>query len=133
MNQLKAQRVIVLWMLITIGMLLHQFMGLHNLRFGVNVLKSGYDGVPDVEMIKRLTLYVLPLLYISVSLYVNHKVIRLLHLIASPFYLGFHTLHFIDEWGKMKDPVQWVLLTALVIMSALLVHSSWSWFRDENS
>lgn len=126
----KTQQVITLWILITLGMLMHQFMSLHNLRFGANVIKAGYEGTPDIEQIKRLTLYVLPLLYVAITLYFQNRTIRLLHLIASPFYLGFHTWHFVHELGHMTDPVQWVLLTALVILSAMLVFSAFGWYKS---
>lgn len=130
MNPSKTQQIITLWILITLGMLLHQFMSLHNLRFGANVIKAGYEATPDVEYIKRLTLYVLPLLYVAVTLYFQNKTIRILHLIASPFYLGFHTWHFVHELGHMKDPVQWVLLTTLVLLSTMLVFNAYQWYKS---
>jgi hypothetical protein len=128
-----AQRIIVLWFIITIGMLFHQFFSLHNLRFGTDVIKTGFDGTPAVELIKRLTLYVLPLGYITLALFVQNRIVRILHLIAAPFYLAFHTWHFAYEWGKMTDPVQWVLLSFLILFSGILVMTAYRWVIGDSS
>ena len=131
MNQSLSltQRIILLWLVITIGMLFHQFFSLHNLRFGADVIKSGYDQTPPVELTKRMVLYVLPLMYIVINALWQLKMVRVLNLVAAPFYLMFHTWHFAHEWGKMTDPVQWVLLSFLIVWSGLLVYSCWKWVR----
>ncbi|MCC5917649.1 MAG: hypothetical protein JJU02_10045 [Cryomorphaceae bacterium] len=126
-----AQQIILLWLIITLGMLLHQFFSLHNLRFGADVIKRGYATTPTVELVKRLTLYVLPLGYMGVTAFFQHRIVRVLHLIASPFYLAFHIHHFVHEWGKMKDPVQWVLLSFLIVFSGLLVFTAYRWAREK--
>lgn len=70
-------KIVILWVLIIVGMLLHQFFSLHNLRFGINVVKSGYDAVPDMEMVKRLGLYLMPTLYILGIMFVEGKLVPL--------------------------------------------------------
>ncbi len=123
MNQSLSlpQRIILLWLVITLGMLFHQFFSLHNLRFGADVIKSGYDAVPVIEQVKRLTLYVLPLMYVAINVFWQNKTVAVLNVIAAPFYLVFHTWHVIHEWGSMTDPVQWVLLTFMIVWSLMLL------------
>jgi hypothetical protein len=123
-------KIVFLWMLVILGMLLHQFFSLHNLRFGVNVIKSGYDAVPDMEMIKRLGLYLLPTVYMLGIMFVETRIVRLLAFAASLFYTAFHSWHFIDELGKMKDWVQWVLLTLIIVYCLVLNLASWKWYRE---
>ena len=126
-------KIVVLWLLVILGMLFHQFFGLHNVRFGINVVKSGYDAVPDMEMIKRLGLYLLPTLYIVGIMFVQTRTVRLLNFLASLFYMGFHSWHFIDELGKMKDWVQWVLLSLLIVYCLVLNIASWKWYKEEKA
>jgi len=130
MSIAHPHRIIFLWLIITIGMLFHQFFSLHNLRFGMDVIKSGYDAVPNVEQIKRLTLYVLPLMYVAINALWQNKAVALLNVIAAPFYLAFHAWHFAHEWGDMSDPVQWVLLTFLVAWSLMLLVSAVGYLRS---
>ncbi|MBX2970286.1 MAG: hypothetical protein KF803_13030 [Cyclobacteriaceae bacterium] len=125
-------KIVFLWMLVILGMLLHQFFSLHNLRFGVNVIKNGYDAVPDMEMIKRLGLYLLPTVYMLGIMFVETRIVRLLAFAASLFYSAFHSWHFIDELGKMKDWVQWVLLTLIIVYCLILNLASWKWYREED-
>ncbi len=125
-------KIVILWLLVILGMFLHQFFGLHNLRFGVNVVKVGYEAVPDMEMLKRLGLYLLPTIYICGIMFVQSKAVRLLNFAASIFYTAFHSWHFIDELGKMKDWVQWILLTLLIIYCLILNLASWKWYREES-
>jgi hypothetical protein len=130
---MKVQtKVIVLWLLVILGMLLHQFFSLHNLRFGINVVKQGYDAVPDMEMLKRLGLYLLPTVYICGIMFFQNKLVRVLNLTAGIFYTAFHTWHFIDELGKMKDWVQWTLLTLIIGYCVLLNIISWKWYKAED-
>ncbi len=129
-NNSHLVRITILWLLVILGMLFHQFFSLHNLRFGIDVLKHGYDAVPDMEMMKRLGLYLLPTIYIAGLLFVQTKVVRLLNFAASIFYTLFHSWHFIDELGKMKDWVQWVLLTLIVVYCLLLNVASWRWYKS---
>jgi hypothetical protein len=126
-------KIVVLWLLVILGMLLHQFFSLHNLRFGMNVIKAGYDAVPDMEMMKRLGLYLLPTLYVVGIMFVQSRIVRMLNFLAGLFYTGFHTWHFIDELGKMKDWVQWVLLTMLIIYCIVLNIASWRWYKEGDS
>jgi hypothetical protein len=128
-NSNHLLRISVLWLLVILGMLLHQFFSLHNLRFGLDVIKQGYDAVPDMEMMKRLGLYLLPTVYLSGILFVQTKAVRLLNFAASIFYTAFHSWHFIDELGKMKDWVQWILLTLIVVYCVLLNIASWKWLK----
>jgi hypothetical protein len=123
-------KLVILWLLVILGMFLHQFFSLHNLRFGMNVVKAGYDGVPDMEMLKRLGLYLLPTMYICGIMFVQSKTVRFLNFAASIFYTAFHSWHFIDELGKMKDWVQWVLLTLLIVYCLILNLASWRWFKN---
>lgn len=123
-------KVVVLWLLVILGMFLHQFFSLHNLRFGINVVKAGYDAVPDMEMLKRLGLYLLPTIYICGIMFVQSKTVRILNFAASIFYTAFHSWHFIDELGKMKDWVQWVLLTLLIVYCLILNLASWKWIKN---
>jgi hypothetical protein len=123
-------KVVVLWLLVILGMFLHQFFSLHNLRFGINVVKAGYDAVPDMEMLKRLGLYLLPTIYICGIMFVQSKTVRILNFAASIFYTAFHSWHFIDELGKMKDWVQWVLLTLLIVYCLILNIASWKWVKN---
>jgi hypothetical protein len=123
-------KVVVLWLLVILGMFLHQFFSLHNLRFGINVVKAGYDAVPDMEMLKRLGLYLLPTIYICGIMFVQSKTVRILNFSASIFYTAFHSWHFIDELGKMKDWVQWVLLTLLIVYCLILNLASWKWVKN---
>ena len=125
-------RTLFLWFLIIIAFLLHQFFSLHNLRFGVNVVKSGFDAVPTMEMVKRLGLYLLPMIYIAGLLFVEGKVVRLLNFIASLIYTAFHTWHFVDELGKMKDWVQWILLTVILAICLLQNRVAWRWYRQSD-
>ena len=129
-NQTK---IIVLWLLVILGMLFHQFFSLHNLRFGVNVVKAGYESVPDMEMLKRLGLYLLPTIFIGGIMFVQTHIVRILNLTASIFYTAFHTWHFLDELGKMKDWVQWILLTLLIGYCLLLNFASWQWMKNKES
>lgn len=123
-------KIIILWLLVITGMLLHQFFSLHNLRFGVNVIKAGYDAVPDMEMVKRLGLYLLPTIYILGIMFLESRIVRLLAFAASLFYTAFHGWHFIDELGKMKDWVQWILLTLIIVYCVVLNLASWKWYRE---
>lgn len=125
-------KIIILWLLVIAGMLLHQFFSLHNLRFGVNVIKDGYDAVPDMEMVKRLGLYLLPTIYILGIMFLESRIVRLLAFAASLFYTAFHGWHFIDELGKMKDWVQWILLTLIIVYCVVLNLASWKWYREED-
>lgn len=125
-------KIIILWFLVIVGMLLHQFFSLHNLRFGVNVIKDGYDAVPDMEMVKRLGLYLLPTVYMLGIMFVESRTVRLLAFAASLFYTAFHGWHFIDELGKMKDWVQWILLTLIIVYCVVLNLASWKWYREDD-
>lgn len=126
-------KIVVLWLLVLLGMLLHQFFSLHNLRFGMNVVKAGFDAVPDMEMVKRLGLYLFPTIFICGIMFVQTRIVRVLNFIASIFYTAFHSWHFIDELGKMKDWVQWILLTLLIGYCLLLNFASWRWIENKQS
>ncbi len=122
-------KIVILWLLVILSIFLHQFFALHNLRYGLNVVKAGYDAVPDMEMLKRLGLYLLPTIFICGIMFVTSHTVRFLNFIAGLFYTAFHVWHFFDELGKLEDWVQWILLSITIGYCVLLNLASWRWFK----
>jgi hypothetical protein len=128
----NQQKLVTLWIVLIIGMLLHQTFHLSKIFYGINVARPGANGIiPDMVMYKRVAFYILPLVYISFLLFIQAKWIRIVHLPVSIIYLGVNIFNFLGEFEKPKlDLTQVSLLGYIAIASMLLVFTSYKWMKS---
>lgn len=125
MNHLLSQRkfkLIVLWLLVLIGMILHFNYRIGEIFYGIDVTSPGADGtVPMGAFIIYTLFYHLPIICLLLVLYVNNKAMNILLLVMSILFLLSHGAHLYGELSKSSpDPSQLSLLSIVLLLSGML-------------
>lgn len=130
-NSIYKIRVIVLWLLLLIGMVLHFNYHVSKIFYGVNVSRPGADGtIPVMAQVLKTVFYHLPMIFIVTLLYFRHKWFKLFMLIVSVPYTISHVFHVAGEFKKTElDIAQIPLLSLVLIFSLLLNKASWDYYK----
>lgn len=132
-NSTNKLRVIVLWLLLIIGMILHFNYHVSKIFYGIDVVRPGAEGkIPTMAHLLKTIFYHLPMIFVVAILYFKQKWFRfLLFFISLPYTIS-HVMH---VWGEFKKPeidmAQVPLLSLVLIFSLLLNKASWDYFKYE--
>ncbi len=126
-------RILFFWVLTTICMILHFNFHVGDLFYGINIVREGANGQkPGSLVIIRFIFEIFPLVWAVSLLYLQSIAWRRVNFFLSvPFTLA-HISHVVGEL-KEGDPSQLLLLTFVMIMSALLTLESWKWMKSPDS
>jgi len=130
-------RLIVLWILLLIGMILHFNYHVSEIFYGIDVVRPGANGKMPISTLTIKTIYYhLPILYILALLYFNGKVFRGIAFGVGLIYTVSHGMHLFKEitHTPLETPeiTQINLLVIVLLVSLLMNFESWKWFRSEN-
>lgn len=126
-------KVIVLWLMLLIGMILHFNYHVSGIFYGIDVKRPNATGtVPAMAQLLKTVFYHLPMTFIVALLYFRQKWFRLSMFIISLPYTISHVMHVLGEFKKPEiDLAQVPLLSLLLIFSLLLNKASWDYFKYE--
>lgn len=115
-------RLIVLWILLVIGMVLHFNYHISGLIYGINVVKDNADGSIPVGLIFiRNIFYHLPMLWVVLLLYCFKKWTYVMFFVISILYLLANLAHVSGEIFSGKNDIsQITLLSTVFIVSIVL-------------
>lgn len=125
-------RLLILWMLIILGMILHFNYHVSEIFYGIDVVREGANGTVPVgaHLIKNI-FYHIPLLLVVSLLYFSNKAYRLMLFIAGLAFTLAHAQHLAGEFRHdTLDPSQVPLLSIVLLISVLINFSSWNYFRE---
>ncbi|MEM9066942.1 MAG: hypothetical protein AAGE52_00510 [Myxococcota bacterium] len=131
----RQVRIAVLWFVLVVGMILHFTYSLTGLRYGVSIESPNATGVvPWSNVGLKATFYVVPALLGTLTLYLKHRVFRILSTIAAALFLLANGAHFAAEGVTPESSVQAsqsILLGTMVVWSLLLVVDCVRWWRKD--
>ncbi len=115
-------RLIVLWILLVIGMILHFNYHIGGLMYGIDVVGKKADGsIPSSLILIRNIFYHLPMIWVVCLLYCSKKWGFVLFFILSILYLLANAAHLTEELFRVKKDIsQITLLTTVFIISFVL-------------
>jgi hypothetical protein len=130
-HQIKA---VILWIIIIIGMVLHFNYHIGDIFYGIDVVRPEADGiVPNSTHIIRGLFYHLPIIWILMIIYLQHKIVQIILLIISIIYTTAHGMHCFGELSNPKTDVsQLSLLTLVLIVSLLLNFEHFKLLKNES-
>ncbi|MEM9023589.1 MAG: hypothetical protein AAGB22_07595 [Bacteroidota bacterium] len=131
-DQLKL---ILLWLLTTVGMILHFNYHVSGVFYGIDITTPGADGtVPIGVLVVRTLYYHLPVVWILLLMYVNKPGMNLTLFIISVLYLLSHGAHVAGEVSKAeKDPSQISLLSLVLLVAGMLSVEHFRYWRHNRS
>jgi phosphotransferase system glucose/maltose/N-acetylglucosamine-specific IIC component len=126
-------KVIVLWILLLIGMILHFNYHVSAIFYGIDVKRPNADGtIPLMAHILKTVFYHFPMIFVVALLYLKTKWFRGVMFVISLAYTVYHVFHVLGEFKKPKlDLAQIPLLSLVLIFSLLLNKESWKYFKYE--
>jgi len=124
------QKIITLWIITVIGMILHFNYHVGDLFYGIDITVPDAIGVvPNSAHLMRGVFYHLPILWIIIALYIQHKLMRITLFIISFGYTIAHAMHFFGELtNEVKDVSQLSLLGIVLVVSFLLNYEHYRYF-----
>lgn len=124
---------IILWILLIIGMILHFNYHVGEIFYGIDIEKPDANGeVPIGTFIIRSIFYHLPMIWILVIIYTQKPIINLLLFIISIIYLLAHISHLIGESMQSEiDLSQFSLLSLVLVVSTILCFEHYRYWRTE--
>lgn len=125
-------KLIVLWILLLIGMILHFNYHVGEIFYGIDVRKPGADGtIPASLVFIRSVFYHLPVIFVLLLLYVRTKWFATGMYIISVIYALSHLFHLVKEVQKSTpDYSQLSLLLLVVIISVMLSYEQFQWLKS---
>jgi hypothetical protein len=135
-HQIHQSRLIVLWLLLLIGMILHFNYHVSDIFYGIDVTRPGVNGqVPWSTFYIKTIYYHLPIVFILVLLYSEHKVVKVLAFCVGLVYTASHAMHLFKEIGQKATSVQSFtqinLLIIVLVLSVLMNLESWRWMKHK--
>lgn len=122
-------KIIILWSLILLGFIFHSLLATMPLFFGESITTPDATGtMPEWMNWMALAIYMIPMLMITVTLYTAAKWHTVTNLILAVLFVGINAMHLFEEFGN--SGIQTVLLSFILILSLLLILSSYRWFRE---
>jgi len=128
-------QVVVLWIIVLIGMILHFNYHVSKIFYGIDVSRPGADGTisPMVHVV-RAAFYHLPMIFIALLLFIGAKWFRLAMFIISIPYTLSHVGHVLKEFQKPAyDLSQIILLSLILLLSIVLNAASWNYFTAKRN
>jgi hypothetical protein len=117
-------RLIILWIMLLIGMILHFNYHISGIVYGVDVKKTGADGtIPASLVMIRTAFYHLPIVFVALLLYVHKKWFAITMAFVSVVYALAHAGHLAGEIRKTStspDYSQLCLLCIVCVLSIIL-------------
>lgn len=128
-------RLVVLWVLLIIGMILHFNYHVSEIFYGIDVVRPGANGTMPISALVIKTIYYhLPMLYVVALLYFQQKGFRLAAFVVGLVYTLSHLVHLSKE--LVHDPkgtpeiTQVNLLLLVLAISTLMNWESWKWWKS---
>lgn len=124
-------KLIVLWILIIIGMILHFNYHVSEIFYGINVARPDAAGVvPATAHVIKNIFYHVPLLIVVSLLYFKHKWYKLALLVLSLIFTLAHAQHVLGEFKhETYDLSQIPLLLIVLLVSILINKASWDYYK----
>lgn len=134
--QIHQSRLVVLWLLLLIGMILHFNYHVSDIFYGIDVARPGANGqVPWSTFYIKTVYYHLPIVFILVLLYMEHQVVKVLAFGLGILYTVSHTMHLFKEIGQKATSVQSFtqinLLIIVLVLSVFMNIESWRWIKHK--
>lgn len=126
-------RIVVLWIIVLIGMILHFNYHVSKIFYGIDVTRPGSDGTisPMVHVV-RAAFYHLPMIFITALLFFRSRWFKIFMFVVTVIYTLAHVMH---VWKEITKPVfdgsQIILMTLILLFSIVLNVSSWNYYRKE--
>ncbi len=118
----KRNILITLWLLCTIGMILHFNYHIGELFYGIDITKPNANGeVPISVFIIRTIFYHLPFIWILLIMYYDSKFFKITFFIISSLYTLAHLGHFIGEIRNVSPNISQISLLFIVLVTSLLL------------
>jgi hypothetical protein len=129
-NELQF-RLVILWLLLLVGMILHFNYHVSKIFYGINVARPGSDGtIPLMAHLLKNVYYHVPMLFIVALLYFKRKGFRFFMLVVSVPYTLSHMAHVWDELHKPElNWAQIPLLGLILVFSVMLNKASWDYYK----
>ncbi|MEM7110596.1 MAG: hypothetical protein AAF519_20370 [Bacteroidota bacterium] len=125
-------RLVILWLLLVIGMILHFNYHVGEIFYGIDVVRANATGeVPIGTVIIRTIFYHLPMIWILVIIYTDKKIVRMVLLIISAVYLLAHGAHLAEElFAVEKDISQTSLLAVVLLVSGMTSVEHYKYWKE---
>lgn len=127
-------RLIVLWVLLIIGMILHFNYHVSEIFYGIDVARPGANGtMPTSALVIKTIYYHFPILFVLALLYFQSNQFRLATFVGGVIYTLSHLVHLskelVHEPKAIPEITQINLLLLVLVVSALMNWESWKWWK----
>ncbi|MDZ7878349.1 MAG: hypothetical protein U5L45_11790 [Saprospiraceae bacterium] len=123
-------RIAFLWLILTVGMILHFNYHVGEIFYGINVVRDDAKGiVPLGAAAIRFVFQILPLCFLTFCLYFNQTVWRRVNFYLSLSYTVANVAHLVGQLQK-PDLSQINLLVFVLVASLLLNRSAYDWWQE---
>lgn len=121
-------KIITLWAMFLFGLVFHSLLSSLPQFYGVNITLPDANGsVPAFINWVSLAFYLIPMLCITLTLFLASKITRIFNLIAALLLTVASFMHVLEEVGV--NNVQVVLLGFIFVLTVLLSLTSWRWVK----
>lgn len=127
-------KIIVLWLLILMGYILHPQYYLSGLFYGVDVkLKSAKGIEPASSHIMHLIFNILPMVIIILCMYLSNKAYRIFLLVLTALFLIANGAHLIETLQENITDISQITLIGLIFVANLLLLAEGNKWRREKT
>lgn len=121
-----------LWIIFLLGMITHFILSIIPIFFGADVTMPNATGVvPPVQIWMRLFIFLIPIIVIVVTLFLEVKWYRITNFIITLLFTVINIFHLTKHAGTSPvDPRQIVLLTFVLIFGIILNIVSYRWVKE---
>ena len=125
---------IILWLLCTIGMILHFNYHIGELFYGIDIIRPDANGeVPLGVFIIRSVFYHIPFVWILLIMYRSSKFWKISLFVISSLYALAHIGHFIGELSNEALSISQVsLLFTVLVTSLILVFEHYRYWKQDH-
>jgi hypothetical protein len=128
-------KIISLWIVFLLGLLFHTQLGLMPLFHGISVVESQANLISEIAPILWLMLafFILPMVAIVFTLFVDSKRYRKLHFILTILFTVLNFAHLVAD--LMVQPIAWyqiALMVFLLVIGLLLNLVSFQWMQERS-
>lgn len=129
---ITINKIVVLWLLILIGYILHPQFYLSGLFYGMDIkLKDATGKEPVSSHIMHLIFDVLPMVIIVLCLYLTRRVYRLILLILAVLFLIANGAHLIETIEGDAGNISQITLTGFIfVLNLILVRETFKWSKE---
>lgn len=131
----KRVILIMLWLLCTVGMILHFNYHIGEIFYGIDVTRPNANGeVPIGVFVIRSVFYHMPFVWILLIIYRSSKFWKMGLFSISSLYALAHLGHFIGELSNTSPSISQVsLLFTVLATSVILVVEHYRYWKQDNS